>query len=222
MELNTTLSKYIKNKVIEKYQDIESSNTKITTAVNKLIKILIKKINEVIYLDEEIEINYTNKNFIPERDFKNIYDIIFIVLKYFPNKLFTLSKFKFSKVRKYFVYKINLKKTKEYDTNTEYLLIGYNEYDEDNSIWVYGLDSLKDLNENIKEHFTMINPKTDIRHEISMNNSERSSRFDSKSSKSSSKSSGKSSGKSSSKSSSKSSGKSSGKSSSKSSGKSSS
>jgi hypothetical protein len=35
----------------------------------------------------------------------------------------------------------------------------------------------------------MINPKTDIRHEISMNNSERSSRFDSKSSKSSSKSS---------------------------------
>ncbi len=48
-------------------------------------------------MDEEIEINYTNKNLILERDFKNIYEI-------------------------------NLIKTKEYDTNTEYLLIGYDEY----------------------------------------------------------------------------------------------
>jgi hypothetical protein len=56
-------------------------------AVIKLIKILIRKINEVIYNDEEIEINYTDKNFIPERDFKYIYDIIFNI-------------FKFSKVRK--------------------------------------------------------------------------------------------------------------------------
>ena len=228
--LNSDMSRFIRDKVAEKYhmehlEEYSFSNIRDTIA--KLTAKLMNKINEAIFKDEEIEFEHKNKKLIPERDFKKIYELILLVLKHFPNKLFTLSKFKFSQIRKYFVYRVNLKNRTAYpDITSEYILIDYKDYENDGTIWVYGLDDLESLNENIKEHFTMINPITNVRHEVSMNRSERSSRFDSKSSSRSSlssrESSSRSSGKSSSKSSSKSSGKSSGKSSSKSSSRSSS
>jgi hypothetical protein len=216
--LNPDMSRFIRDKVTEKYHKEhleEYSFANIRDTIAKLTAKLIKKINEAIFRDEEIEFEYKNKKLIPERDFKKIYELILLVLKHFPNKLFTLSKFKFSQVRKYFVYKVNLKNRTAYpDIMCEYLLIDYKDYENDGTIWVYGIEDLETLNNNIKEHFTMINPVTNIRHEVSMNRSERSSRFDSKSSSRSSLSSSKSSSKSSPKSSSKSSSKSSGRSSS--------
>lgn len=196
-KLSSDMSRFIRDKVIEKYHKEhleEYSFSNIRDTIAKLTAKLINKINEAIFKDEEIEFEHKNKKLIPERDFKKIYELILLVLKHFPNKLFTLSKFKFSQVRKYFVYRVNLKNRTAYpDITSEYILIDYKDYENDGTIWVYGLDDLESLNENIKEHFTMINPITNVRHEVSMNRSERSSRFDSKSSSKSSLSSSKSS-----------------------------
>jgi len=180
--LNPDMSRFIRDKITELYYDGYSySNIKNTIA--KLTAKLTKKINEAIFTGDEAKCEYKNTKLIPERDFKKIYELILLVLKHFPNKLFTLLKFKFSQVRKYFVYRINLKdKTISYDIDSKYVLIDYKGYEKDGSIWIFCFDSLEGLNEYIKQNFTMINPITNISHQISMNRSERSSRFNSKSS----------------------------------------
>lgn len=173
-KLNEDLSEFIKEELIKKthtdaYSDLNKS-------MFRLIKLVYKQINDSIHFNDELKIRYINKNFIPERDVKILYDIIILILKYFPNKAFKLTKYKFSKVRKYFIYSVESEKYR----NVQYVIFDYNSYDRDLLLWVYTASNEDDLKKVIKQNFKMINPETKKKQKVSLNRSERSSKFDSK------------------------------------------
>jgi hypothetical protein len=180
-KLNEDMSEYIKEqlmKVIHNHSHTTYSD--INKSLLRLIKIIYKQINDSIHFDDEIKIRYSNKNFIPERDIKIIYDMIILILKYFPNKEYRLTKYKFSKVRKYFIYKVDSEK---YD-NVKYLIFDYSNYDTESLFWIYNADNEDNLKYLIKENFKMTNAETGKNHKVSLNRSERSSKFNSNSSNS--------------------------------------
>jgi len=182
MKLNDDLSDYIKNEVM-KY-DLVTANTKIS--VINLIKLLIPRFNRAIFLNKIIELKYSNSYFIPEKHFKIVYDIVLLVLKEMDskNKLFRIEKYKFSKVRKYFIYKIALKYLyigSYYEEEgglvareNKYLVIDYSKYEEDNILSIYSMGSLKELKKTIKENFKILDPITNQEKSVSLNKSAKS------------------------------------------------
>jgi len=176
-KLNDDLSDYIKNELMKK--DLVTLTTK-RTIIN-LITILLKKIYGTILYNSENRINYSNKNFIPNKHVKIIYDIIYLVFKHYPNKLFELKKYKISKVRKYFIYKININKLyigtfiNDFQIiNIKYLIFDYSNYEEDNLLWFYPVESLNELKETIKENFKILDSITNQEKSVSLNKSAKS------------------------------------------------
>jgi len=174
-KLNEDLSEFIKEELIKKthtdaYSDLNKS-------MFRLIKLVYKQIHDSIYFDSEIKKLYYNKDFIPERDVKIIYDIVLLIFKYVPSKIFKLSKYKISKVRKYFIYRVESEKYK----NVQYVIFDYRHYGEKESLlWFYTATNEEDLKKTIKQNFKMVNPQTKKKQKVSLNRSERSSKFDSK------------------------------------------
>ncbi len=172
---NEDLSQFIKDELIKKthretYSDLNKS-------MFRLIKLVYKQIHDSIYFDSEIKKLYYNKDFIPERDVKIIYDIVLLIFKYVPSKIFKLSKYKISKVRKYFIYRVESEKYK----NVQYVIFDYRHYGEKESLlWFYTATNEEDLKKTIKQNFKMVNPQTKKKQKVSLNRSERSSKFDSK------------------------------------------
>lgn len=174
-KINEDLSQFIKNELIKKTHT--NSYSDLNKSMFRLIKLVYKQINDSIHFDDELKIRYTDKGFIPERDVKILYDIIILILKYFPNKAFKLTKYKISKVRKYFIYSVESEKYR----NVKYVIFDYSHYGErDSLLWVYTATNEADLKETIKKNFKMINPETKKKQKVSLNRSERSSKFDSK------------------------------------------
>jgi len=177
MKLNDDLSDYIKNEVMKK--DLVTPTSK-RTIIN-LITMLVKYINKLIYNNDEIKKKYTNSNFIPDKHVKIIYDIIYLVFKHYPNKFFELEKYKISKVRKYFIYKIKLRNLNHTNDNEyfhvmdiKYLIFDYSEYEENNLLYLYPIQSLDTLKITIKENFKILDPITNQKKSISLNKSAKS------------------------------------------------
>jgi hypothetical protein len=172
---NEDLSQFIKEELIKKTHRETYSN--LDKYMVKLIKLVYKQIHDSIYFDSEIKKLYFNKDFIPERDVKILYDIIILIFNYVPSKVFKLTKYKISKVRKYFIYGVESEKYK----NVKYVIFDYSHYGEKESLlWFYTATSENDLKDTIKQNFKMVNPETKKKQKVSLNRSERSSKFDAK------------------------------------------
>jgi hypothetical protein len=179
LKLNDDLSELIKQELIKK---TSYSFADINKHLIKLILSIYKKIFHSIHTMKEIKVNYTNTHLITPDDVKLIYDIIFIILKHFPNKNIKLEKYKFSKVRKYFIYKIGAQSFKSRRPFVEFLVFDYSDYDEHSQFfWIYTARNEPDLKYMIKDNFKMFNPLKNKKQKVSMNRSERSSKFKSRS-----------------------------------------
>jgi len=153
-----------------------------------IIKRFIISINKAIYYNRNVVFDLFKQNnddtmrlkTINQKDYRIIYNIIILVLEHFPNKLFKLTKYKFSNVRRYFIYKvdINEKYKNKFDNrilNTEYLIF---DYSEDNESDVYRnvtfivSKNLEDLKTKIKKYFKIKNSSSSESKSVSLNNSE--------------------------------------------------
>jgi len=171
-KLNEDLIELIKIELRKKFKEDYSYN-EIKKKLLRLILKIISIINKSIYNNNDLEIICKNKN-ISDEDFKIIYDIIFLVLKYYPNKLFELEKYKISNVRKYFIYKINIKPEYNEKINIEYIIFDYSQYEKFQELYINIAENLEHVKKIIKEFLTILNPITNKYKSVSLNNSEKS------------------------------------------------
>jgi len=176
-KLNEDLIELIKIELRKKFKEDYIYN-EIKKKLLRLIKIIILKINESIYNNKKNLIEY-KLNTIIDRDFKIIYDIIILILKYFPNKLFELEKYKISNVRKYFIYKINIKPEYKDKIKNEYLIFNYSDYEINKEIMIYVAENLENLKFLIKDKIPMLHPIKNLDKSVSLDNSENSNLFNS-------------------------------------------
>jgi len=161
-----------------------------------LIKKIIPLINKSIYNNYNYPYKSKNKHInISDEDFKLIYNIIFLVFKHFPNKLFELEKYKLSNVRKYFIYKINIKPEYKHKVNrfnekfnSQYIIFDYSHYEDYKELYINVAKNLDNVKKIIKKYLFMLNPIINKNRPVSLNNSEKSNPFNSSNSYHSSKS----------------------------------
>lgn len=148
-KLNDDVLSHIK--VLLAKKDNVYSYDDIKKTIADLIISFYNKLNDAIYNDiYEYNIKYSNKKFIDDRDARLLYNIIIIIYNEYPNKLFTIKKFKFSKVNKYFIYEIYVKNTKK----IKYLLFDYSEtMSPERFFFIYVNDDIEELKERIKYFF---------------------------------------------------------------------
>jgi len=193
LKINEDLIKLIQIELRKKYKEDYIYDGK-KTSLLRLIKKIISLINKSIYINET-SISFRKYKNISDEDFKLIYNIIFLVFNYYPNKLFELEKYKISNVRKYFIYKINIKP--EYkDTvnrfnekfNSQYIIFDYSQYEDYNELYITIEKNLKNVKKKIKKYLFMLKPDINKYRPVSLNNSEKSNPFNSSHSYHSSKS----------------------------------
>jgi len=169
--MNDDMTEYINQFLIKNDKSSVFKFDNIKKQVIQLIKVLYLKLNQSIYFNDEIIIGLSYKlHFIPDKiDIKLIYNILFLLYKYYPNKYFSINKYKFSKARNYFIYKVN------YNNEIKYLIFDYNEINDERKIYIYPVDNLEELKETIKENFKVNNPITGSEHSVSYSKSKSSS-----------------------------------------------
>lgn len=149
IKLNEDLSELIKEELRKKIKDEHYYNN-IKNRVIKLIIYILNQLNFLIYNNIKDYTEYTylkevKTKTLDENSLKIIYDIIILVLKHYPNKVFELKKIKFSKVNKYFIYKIYINSKYKNRITTKYILIDYNQYEDIRTIYILLEDTLQDL-----------------------------------------------------------------------------
>lgn len=142
------MTEYIKNFFIKKYSDKYTIDKKLI----KLVKILYLNLNQTIM---NLAFEYNRIDWNTTIDFKIIYNLLFLLYKYY-----TVKKIKFSKARKYFIYEINenvenVKKTKHLRFSLEkimYIIFDYSKVETKNKIICYNVYDLDDLHDDIKKN----------------------------------------------------------------------
>lgn len=148
--LNDDMQTHIKY-LLEK-KDIRYSYSDVKHTIADLIKIFYVRLNDAIYNDyDESDFKYSKTKFIHDRDARLLYNMIILIFTEFPNKLFTIKKFKFSKVNKYFIYEIHIKNTRE----TKYVVFDYSEHYDTHKLFLYTCNTIEELKETIKDNFQL-------------------------------------------------------------------